>query len=334
MFESFKKGHLKFLVGVCFDNRNENLLSYAIRMAEKTGAKLRLTHVVGPGAEFSWVSSVYGGSVYQPLAKEIQEQRFKESYEQLMDLAGKVKGLGSVETNIAMGTPPEVLDADAVASGASLILVGTRINRAKFLPKGFSTSLSLMTHASRPVMTVPDDVRPVRGAGNLRILYADDLTDHSRDALTVGFEMAYGLENTDFYHLHVCEVEEEDLRETQEKMSEMMVMERIPYDENISKSDPIGKARSKIKEKMDQRLGGVKFLLQAAGCNYFQKVHFGDVQEQLHKAVEEIDPDLLVFGKHSFLHRKPFGIGKLPFAAMLSQNRPIVIAPGKKAIVG
>ncbi|MBI2603592.1 MAG: universal stress protein [Deltaproteobacteria bacterium] len=334
MFESFKKGHLKFLVGVCFDDRNEKLLSYAMKLAEKTGAKLRLTHVVGPGTEFSWVSSVYGGSVYQPLAKEIQEQTFKESYERLMELHSKIKGLGEVETNISMGTPPEVLSADAVASGASLILVGTRINRAKFLPKGFSTSLSLMTHASRPVMTVPDDVRSVRESGNLKVLYADDLTDHSRDALTVGFEMAYGLENTDFYHLHICEVEEEDLKETQEKMSEMMVMERIPYDEHISKSDPVGKARTKIKEKMNLRLGGVKFLLQAASCSYIQKIYFGDVQEQLHKAVEEIDPDILVFGKHSFLHRKPFGIGKLPFSAMLSQNRTIVIAPGKKAIVG
>jgi hypothetical protein len=107
----------------------------------------------------------------------------------------------------------------------------------------------------------------------------------------------------------------------------MMSMGRIPFDESFSSTILADQTKAYIEQKMAARLGDAQLLVEENGGSYSAKVYFGEVTEQLARCVDEIKPDVVIFGRHELVHRKPFGIGKLPFYSMLNVGTPLIVAP-------
>ena len=330
MYDAFKKENMKLLVGVEFDDCLPTLVRHVESFVAKTGAKVRLTHVISPDIGHGWIAASYGVDLYDEIARDEKRAEYESATTRLKQIA-KELSIDSVETNVVVGDAVGVLQADAVASGSSLIMVGTNINREQMLPGGFSTSLGLMTESSMPVMAVPKDAAPLVSAGGmLRLLYGDDLTESSRDALGVAVEMAYGVGECAFLHVHICDSPHSALESFGQKVLDLMDANVVPMDDGIDSNNFSEKTLDRLGEKMTHRLGAANLLLTASNCSYEKRVLTGDVQETFQKAVASMEPDVLIFGRHSFLHHKPLGIGKLPFAAMLSLKKPVVVVPPRQ----
>lgn len=327
MYESFKKDHFKIVVGVNFDSQMETIFAYLGQLLKNMRPKIRLTHVLEKPVGVSWIASGYGPLLYEQVIKDIFAEQITHQSLKLQELASRLSGFDEVEVNVAIGLPYEVLKADAISASASMLVIGSKISRKNFVLKGFSTSLSLMSDPWCPVMVIPDDVELQRDKERIRILYADDLRDDSLASLNVGVEMSYGFGNADFYHVHICESTKEEISKMGDKILSMMDLRIIPFDEAVYSGNFTESTIEKLKEKLNSRVGGAKLMLAGSECNYQNKIYFGSLLEQLDLAVHELKPDILIFGKHALLHRKPLGVGKLSFSSMLAYKKPIIIAP-------
>jgi hypothetical protein len=69
-------------------------------------------------------------------------------------------------------------------------------------------------------------------------------------------------------------------------------------------------------------LGSSSFLLSV----YQEHVGYGQVKDCLQNVVNEIDPHVIVLGRHQSIHRKPLGIGKLPLNSIIYSEIPVIIA--------
>ena len=335
MFDAFAKGHFKALVGLKFEGMAESFLDYVRDFSQRTEASLRLVHAVGYGAEYSWVPTYYGEPYFKPVMRAAQAEERRRMQQRLEQFKHRLAGRGEPETRVSFGSPEEVLMGDALATNCSLIVVGTSRRSTNIAPFGFSTSLSLMAHANCPVMAVPEDVQALDTSRNWRILYADDLADRSRGALNVALEMSYGFGKVDFHHVHFCDSSESKVAQAGDKILELMNASTIPFDENVLKYDFLEQTKIRIKEKMDTRLGSAKAMFGMSDCLYHQHVFFGDdTRSQLAECVDRLNPDILVFGRHSTLHRKPLAVGKLPFSAMVCHRKPVVVAPDLQTLLG
>ena len=56
-------------------------------------------------------------------------------------------------------------------------------------------------------------------------------------------------------------------------------------------------------------------------------VHYGQVAEKIAAVLKERTPDLAIFGRHQRARLRPFGIGKVPFAAMLADSPAVLMIP-------
>ena len=205
MYEAFNKGNLKLELGVRFDGQTEKLLAYAKDFAEKTDATLRLAHAVEPYVEQPWIHSHALGAYTGSMVYENLQNTKQEATDHLGQLVNGL-GLKKVETNVAIGDVSDVLQADAVAAGCSMILVSSSREGKdyKLLPSGLSTALKLMHTAKVPVVVVPGTRQQFKAGERLKVLYMDDLSEQSRGALHLALEMATGFGDVDFLHMNVC----------------------------------------------------------------------------------------------------------------------------------
>ena len=69
-----------------------------------------------------------------------------------------------------------------------------------------------------------------------------------------------------------------------------------------------------------------EFLADGEGLfTYESRVVVGDVFEGITSTEEDYSPDIVAFGRHKTLHRRPLGIGRVPFHAMLNLAVPILV---------
>jgi nucleotide-binding universal stress UspA family protein len=332
MYDSFKPGRCKLDIGIKFGASTvEGLLIFAKQFADYFQSPVRLTNVVEPAQETPWVSGLPGEAVIASLGWEAMESRRQDGEERLKEIARDFN-LKNAEYNVVLGQPSQVLEADAVASSSQLIMVSAaKLNVAqKFLPDGFSTALSLLGSSSVPVVVVPEGVQVFKKAGPLKVLVADDLQDHSLDALHQGISMVHGVGPAELHHVHICEASEKELAGMANKVLDLMNRGDIPIDKNFSIDSFAGRVEENTKANLSKRLGAASLLFADKEDSYHQHVYFGDASEAFSKVVAEIDPDIVIFGRHQLIHRKPWGLGKMPFSAMLSLHKPIMVASPRR----
>jgi nucleotide-binding universal stress UspA family protein len=227
---------------------------------------------------------------------------------------------------VVFGRVPSAVVADAIASNSSLIVAAAGQIEGRTFPHGYSTSIGLMAASTLPVMVVPNHWNHLHNYDHLKVLVADDLTDHSRGAISLACEFAANFPGSEVMHLHICKSSTADIKNWGDEILAAMTKGTVPMDEGFNQEKFLAKVGKSYKDTLESRLGTAKLLIEQSGA-YKPAVAYGDPFAEFGKAVDKFNPDIVVFGRHEFFHARPFGIGKMPFHAMLGLNRPVVISP-------
>ena len=320
--ESFFETRKRIITAIAFDEYTHNLVNASVNLAKKTGKELRLVHVVEPWMEtahsrpFTHVSPLW--DVTQAIEKNARSQaetRLKELIATISDV--------NIDYRIFSGVPADVLMAEATANEGALIVVGTGHSTTRFLPGGFSTAYTLMVHSPVPVMVLHSG-QAISAKESYKILCADDLTAGSEPAVEFSFDLASQMQNTEFHHVHINGMTKEALAAGLETAK---ASARTNVTDALSADDIFATIESQLRDKLAARSQGKEEYLEGAGGEYQTQVLTGRVTEELHRYAEEIDPDLIVYGRHHTIHKRPFTLGNHPFRAMLAEHRPFIVVP-------
>ncbi len=325
MKQSFMDQNQYVVVAVAFDRHTMSLSHAAAELCRKTGKRLCLAHLVEPWAELP-TSRAFGGDddplwnvtqAVEASSRDQAEDRFQEIIEAL--------GPGTdPRIEIRNGKPAVELAAIAADVGAALMLVGADYGNVKFLPRGFSTAMSLMASATCPVCVMDGNTPTHFLHDPARLLLADDLGPEAEAAVAFGYGLAAAMERSEVHHVHVNGLTFDSLKAG---LNTAAATAHTPLDAVASSEEVYDALISRLKEKLEARAQPHRDYLDAAGGQIVTEVLTGDVNEQIGSLTASVEPDLLIFGRHQAYHSGPFFLGRLPFRQMLAQKRPIVVVP-------
>lgn len=321
MFEKFRPKQTRAIVGVNFDEYTDEFLESVAGFARATQFKITLVHV--------WESKDYyaplSTSPYLGFRSALYEVEREDLEKRLGQMAEKLSGV-EVTAKVVAGHPPERLQAEAIAEDASLIILGANRGRYNLMPSMFSTALELAAQSPKSVMVIPPGSREHWNDHPWRLLVADDLQDHSWAAIHAAGEFCTHAKGFAFHHFHAHKVAKTTMRQAAGKILEAMTQGRIPFDDTFSEETYLKTIEGDIREKLAKRLGAIKSILEASGSRYHEHIKYGDIKECMDEVICDIDPHMIILGRHEALHRKPFTLGKMPFYTMLYSEIPLLIA--------
>jgi hypothetical protein len=326
MYDNLRNKNRCIVIATKLDKDGQDLITYSQHLFRNSLIPFRLVHVIEPRFVPGVIAGYPGDFVGSKLSQDYEDTSFSEAVTKLSAIAERVLPERECSHAVIFGRIPSAVVAEAISSKASLIVAAAGQITDKSFPYGYSTSLGLMTGSTLPVMIVPNHVSHVRNYDHLRVLVADDLSDHSRGALSMGCEFANAFSNSELMHLHICKSTREDIKQWGEQILESMTAGRIPMDPSFRKDHYIDKVGQFYRNSLESRIGSAKMMVEQTG-KYHSSVLYGEPFEQFEQAVEKFNPDIVIFGRHEFVHARPMGIGRMPFQAMLALNRTLVIAP-------
>jgi nucleotide-binding universal stress UspA family protein len=328
MIRNFRGADESVVAAVAFDEHSDAVIESAVELCRRTKMRLRLVHVCQPEEGNSYLMPYFAHAERRRLEEYLGRSAESLAQQRLEDLAARIPSQIERELRVMTGDPAEWINADAVSSGSSIVVIGVGKSRNRFVPQSWSTALSLMSQARLSVLVV-DQAAPLKFDAQKRpvILLADDLSDHSRKMIGVAFDIAMAFKQTDVHHVHASALTEDAISAAVE--ASISNSDR-PVENTLSGSAMHAMIMAQMRSTMETRAGTVKSLFEVADCRYFSEVLVGDVRDSLKSCAEKLQPDLLIFGRHQQLHRRPFLIGRVPFHAMVSQNRPVMIIPEQK----
>lgn len=304
-------------VAVSFDEHAAPLVALAGRLAARTGKRLLLLHAVEPWHE---------GLLARNVADAIVQRASSLAKGRLVELSSFAPEGVEVETAVVVGKPAEALAAAALAKECCLLCVGATRSGTASLLSGMSTAMALM--AACPVATLVVDAANgmrVPEGGSLRILVADDLSDGSEAAVELGAALAASLGEARLHHVHVSPLGEGELRDA---LASAAAASRAPLDSATSAHEVLAALRATQVARLEERGSLQREYVEEAGGSYTSEVLSGAVRAELGTVVKGFGPDLLVFGRHAPVHRKPLHFGRMPLRAMLAHGKPVVVVPG------
>jgi nucleotide-binding universal stress UspA family protein len=324
MQQSFMDQQQYVVVAVAFDRHTMSLCHAAAELCRKTGKKLCLAHVIEPWAELP-TSRAFGSDdplwnvtqAVEASSRDLAQGRFDE-FVPVLALDSEVR------REIRSGKPAAELAEVAAEIGAALLLVGADYGNLRFLPRGFSTAMSLMVSSPCPVCVMDGKMETRFLHDPARLLLADDLGPEAEAAVAFGYGLAAAMDKSEIHHVHVNGLTFDTLRAG---LSTAAATAHTPLNAVASSEDVYDALISRLKEKLETRAQPHRDYLEAAGGQLVTEVLTGEVNEQIGALTASVDPDLLIFGRHQAYHTRPFFIGRLPFRQMLAQRRPIVIVP-------
>lgn len=326
MSKRFEGDHPTVVVAVNADKHAENLVKIASSLCKRTGMRLRLVQVAEYWVGRSWPREI---TLEGPLAEAItvvENESMLVAQSHLRRLSEKVGGGIEVEVNVIAGYPADGIIADAVANHAVLIITGAAKGNHRFVPKGLSTALSLMSQAPVPVLVVQEGTEVDFEKSRFSMMVADDLSDHSEAAVLTAFDFATRIGQAKLEHIHVNCLTEENLKISLESAT---AASHLGMMRAFQGSEIYQMAMQTLEAKIRNRAPARKISFESAKGIYETKILTGDVASEIQKSVQVSNPDLLVFGRHRAFRRKPFLIGQVPFYAMLTHNKPVLVVPGE-----
>ncbi len=325
MFQRFKGKDRKIIVALKEVEGNDDFIKSVISIASRTNMRLCFTTVIEPR---NTNVAIYPGEYINASIQKLAEKKaIKDKTKQLNDQIKPYRQeFEDIEIKVLAGNAAECINAEAVSSAASLIISGVKQSSHRFIPKGFSTAISLMANSSIPVIAIPEGKFFDFNNKKVRIVVADDLSPTSSEVLPTCAELAGSFENTEIIHTHIHHETKEDLMSWADDISEMMITKGIDHSFPISRETVVLDMEEGIKQTMINRLEIPTSYLMKNEVQYNQHVSFGEVFEEMSRLVEDKKPQLIAFGKHHFLHKHPISIGRVPFHTMLSFKTPVLIA--------
>jgi nucleotide-binding universal stress UspA family protein len=281
-------------VAVGFDEHTPRLIAASADLCRRLRKKLDLVHVVEP-----WQTRLHAEPFGEPdplwnatLAVETSARDVAGG--RLEELAAQLAQGVDCACHVVVGKRVEALCRETQRRSAGLLLVGTRRESGgNPLSLGMSTGLALLATAPVPVAIVGGMAGTSLFERQPRLLLADDLGPASEAAAAYAFELAAGLGSTEVMHVHVNGITPESLVTALTMASSAS---HTPAD--IAGSGDV------IYERLLDTLGA--------------------------KLADRARPymgELATAGCDRAFHAHPFGLGRLPFKAMLAFARPVVVVP-------
>lgn len=326
----------KILVAINFDTQTPRLLELARALSARTGLGLKLIHVVEPTLRDAYPGTLDLTGAIRDAADEIDEANLKEARERLFryeneffpsktpDATSAAIGIKdpAVERVVLIGQPAEAITAEATLNGATLILCGAGTKHKHFVPVGFSTVLSLMSHAPCPVLVQGAECSRDVLRSPTKLMIADDLGPAGEQATITGLDLARALGNTDVLHMTVGPTSQNWFIALKERLA-IQEKNRAAMDAHELLTGVTAELDRKLRTRAPEHVA----LLNTRKCHYETRVMHGrDVTEEVFQASRDFGADIVVYGRHRILHKDPWSLGKIPWSDMLSSERLVLIA--------
>ncbi len=327
MLNKFIKDHIKICVAVQFDDTGRHALKIAEQYCHRTGASLHVVHI----CENLFTNGLVSLGMMAPISMEMlqaaQENLQDAARTKMVEIVNLVKHPIEISTKIfggSLAAPADMIEAEALATDCAMIIVGARSDSHRFIPRGFSCALSLMSRSKLPVMVVNTKQTVDLNAERLHLLIADDLKEHSIAAVKGGFHLACAMKNTDIKHVHINAVTMEAIQAS----CDTAFATSHAQSPLISAKDIYVSLIDQLEKKLEVRTTGMNKSLGTSSGHYNSSVVTDhSVTSCLEKFVEQKHIHLLVFGRHQTLYHKPFVVGQMPYYAMLNLSCPIIVFP-------
>ncbi len=322
MFARFSGNDRKIVAGIKLPV-DTSFVKSVLNLARRTEMSVSFVHVVEP---MYLAGSTYPGEyVSINIAKMAEVQRIEDANIQLKKVMEEFQEDYSFETKVLVGNPSEAIRSESFAMQASLVVAGVKAVSRRFVPKGFSTAVGLMAESSIPVLTIPEGNTFAFDSSRLTLLVADDLTPTSADVVPTVAELAGTLKNSELIHFHSHPETKGRLKRWAEQISNIMAINEFEYDFSINHDSIVEDTEKQISKQLKARVEVPISYLEKNDVAYIQRITFGDVAEELSGTIKSTNPDFIAFGRHHFLHKQPFAIGKVPFYSMLEFEKPVLL---------
>lgn len=316
MFHHFSKDDLKICVGVKDHHTGKKIVKFAENFCRRTGAVMHLVHSVGESYSGGWDVMTTADTNMSDLLDLSMEERRGEAQIMLFNLAETVDPEIDTEIAVVDGRAVPSLIAEARRSDSSLILVSTETHGRSPLPGGWSTALGLIKAAPLPVL-VADHESDVDLAGPLRMLVADDFTEACRSNIHNGVDLATRLGQCHVNHVHVHELPVGEFKKVYQSVWPGRKQAEEEWD----------RVHDDFLKKMEERAPLHTDRLEDSGGRYTCELECGEVEVGLDWISGRFEPDLMVFGRHRTLHRRPMHVGRVPFGWLFRQKGVFLILP-------
>jgi nucleotide-binding universal stress UspA family protein len=327
MIKPMKGPAARVTVAIAFDEETPELIKAAESLCLVSGMSLRLVHTC-ESPYGTWAGHPFSDLLSPEVIEDAEEAVLSAAELKIAELKTTIDGRVQVTHNVLFGRPAENIIADSIASRVSLIVTATSKAGHRFVLKGFSTALSLISDASVPVLVIPGGVKLDMSRRGLRILLADDLRQERADARHAAFALAAVCPESKLLHVHVNPLSEQHL---------VRMLERAQASQpggvgsrELSSRSLYKRAKDELAARLESFGIPYKETLAAGDGRYESALLEGDVVESLERKIVEWDPEVIVFGRHHMAQRRPLLPGQLPFRTMLSQRRAIMVAPAAK----
>jgi nucleotide-binding universal stress UspA family protein len=322
MMKHFSNPSDPILVAVNLDESAQSVLTAARQWALRLKRPIKLMHVCDYWVGRTWANDLMlGGAVLSNIAESAEEEAINAAKKSLDVMAKNF--LQGVETfiDVVVGFSDEAIRAQAVTSHAACIMVGGTHAEYRFVPKGLSTVLSLLSESSCPVVVIPKGWKGHFDQA-VRILVGDDLTAQSETAVHAGYALAanFGAQ-TQVLHCHVNQMTKEALTSA---LSTASAAAHAP-ESALNRDDIWQAAQQSLEKRLSLRAMDQRIKIAKQGGHVQDLLLNGDASELLLKTANDKDAHLLVFGRHRTWRQKPFSVGHLPFHSMLKSGKPIVV---------
>lgn len=322
MTKRFMNPKGKLLVAVNLDEHAGPILQAAGALAQRTGLSLDVIHVSEYWIGRTWPTDMMMGGPMGGLVGAVEDESLRMAQDKLHQLVAKNLHGQTVTEDVILGYPADVIRAHALTINAELIVVGGVAKDYKYLPKGLSTVLGLLSDAPCPVLAIPKDFGSPWTKARLSVLLSDDLQPQTESAMITGYELSAALGNTDVTHVHVNKLSQADLKTA---LDSAAAAAHVPMSAINIETVWTGAMQS-MDQTIAARGAGRRHLVEARGGTVKTSVLQGDPATEITQIAEQQKCDLLVFGRHKTWRQKPFAIGQMPFHSMLNCGRPLLVA--------
>lgn len=317
----------KIVVGVEDPGSAVDLTRRVIPLAHKLDMKISVVHACVPWAGGMWIYAFPGvGNAYEMQA--LYEKASREGAE--LELKQQLNMLGAnsdIDHETVIAEPAAGLIQAAERQHASMIVCEAHHASYRLLPRSVSTIVSLLASTKLPLLIMPNQRADDFQKGSLRIAVCDDLRSSSRHALAVASEVGSAGKGNRILQLHCSDLNPVDF-ESFSRSYAYVNRERLELSEALpTYQEMLAITEQKLNSQMKERIEPFKQMLERANCSVEQSVLFGDVEDELSKALKRSEIDLIVFGKHQTFHDSVFNLGSLSLTAMLQFHKPILIVP-------
>lgn len=306
------------VISCSLDEKCQSLLKFSKSLVDSLGSSAHLVHVVEPRyrgnmgvGEFMSYEAIRAVEVNEVEESKNSLKGYKEEYFP-----------NNGDLDVGFGNPSDEILTISKYKKSSLVLCGKGESSYKFIPSGFSVPLSLMSDSNIPVMIVPNNAKIWKKEG-LNILICDDLSDGSKEAILFSKDLARKQKGSSIHHINIIEDHHFGLVDAIKTLKDKINPNNYVYDQEYDAKEYQKSMKEKAEKELLQRMGSN----EDKNFSYKSSVLLGWMAEELRRIVKKEDIDLVVFGKHKFIHKKPFGIGKMPFNAMLELDIPVVVVP-------